>query len=70
MFLREMKKAVVHDLSEAMQSGVRLYLDDESSTPQDIARQCVNEEMSYMPDYVWDELGELTEIRYNKICSK
>lgn len=67
MLLQEMEKNMKHNLERAVQGGASLYLEGERSTPEDIVRCCVNEELSYMPDYVWNESGKLTEIRYDKI---
>ena len=61
------KKRVMYNLERAVQSGARLYLEGKQSTPEAIVRCCVNEEMSYMPDYVLNDCGKLTEVRYDKI---
>jgi len=67
MLLQEMEMTVKHNLERAVRGGASLYLEGERSTPEDIARRCVKEDMSYMPDYIWNEKGKLTEIRYDKI---
>lgn len=67
MFLRKPEEEIKQNLEKAVQSGASLYLEGKTCTPEDIARHCVNEEMSYMADYVWNEKGKLTEIRYDKI---
>lgn len=68
MLLREKEKEEVrHNLEKALQSGARLYLEGEQSTPEAIAKCCVNEEVLYMPDYVLNEQGKLTEVRYDKV---
>ena len=48
-------------------AGVRLYLDGIPASPKKIAKQCVNEESLYMPDYVTDNEGKIKEIRYDRI---
>ena len=55
------------NLEKAVQGGASLYLEGVRSTPETIVRYCVNEDMSYMPDYVWNNEGKLTEVRYDKI---
>ncbi len=67
MFLCEIEKNVRDNLEKEVQNGTSLYLEGKMSTPEDIAKSCVNEEMSYMADYIWNEKGKLTEIRYDKI---
>lgn len=49
------------------EAGIRLYLDGAPTSPEDIEKNCVNEETLYMPDFVTDENGNLKEIRYDKI---
>jgi hypothetical protein len=48
--------------------GIKLYIDGKTATLEEIAFRCVNEGKSmYMPDYVLDDKGRLTEIRYDKV---
>lgn len=47
--------------------GVTLYLEGRPATPEEIASRCVQEENSYMADYVLDDDGELKELRYDKV---
>lgn len=68
MLLQEMEKEILkYNLERAVQSGARLYLEGKQSTPEAIIGCCINEEMSYMPDYVLNDCGKLTEVRYDKI---
>lgn len=68
MLLEETEKERLRfTLERAVRSGARLYLEGKQSTPEAIVRCCVNEEMSYMPDYVLNDCGKLTEVRYDKI---
>lgn len=68
MLLEETEKERLRfTLERAVRSGARLYLEGKQSTPEAIVRCCVNEEMSYMPDYVLNDRGKLTEVRYDKI---
>lgn len=55
-------------LEAIAQNGVALYLDGEEATPERIAGlYAVRESMIYMPDYVTDEKGVLTELRYDRV---
>ena len=48
--------------------GVEITLSGERCSPERIASACaVKEHGCYMGDYIWDEKGALTEIRYDKI---
>ena len=48
--------------------GVEITLAGETLSMEEIAAVCaVKEHGSYMGDFVWDEEGELSEIRYEKI---
>ena len=65
--LDEQRCHVRRSLEMVSADGVRLYVDGEESSPADVVRSCVNEAMNYMPDYVVDANGLLTEIRYDKV---
>ena len=67
MLSKETEENVRKNLEKAVQGGASLYLEGKTSTPDADARYCVKEDISYMPDYVWDDEGKLTEVRYNKI---
>lgn len=55
-------------LKKAMNRGVRLYLEGEITSPEEISKEyCLNEECIYMPDYVMNDAGELVELRYDRI---
>ena len=55
-------------LEEMEKSGATLYLDGKQTTAEELARTCcVNEEAVYMPDYVLDEAGKLTQLRYDRV---
>lgn len=58
-------------LETIAQSGVALYLDGKEVSPEEIAGlYAVCENMTYMPDYVTDEKGVLTEVRYDKVSTE
>lgn len=66
------KKESMHGLREHLEkiekSGADLYLDGRRIGAGELARTCcVNEEAVYMPDYVLDDAGRLTQIRYDKV---
>ena len=67
MLSEETEENMRKNLEKAVQRGASLYLEGVRSTPEAIVRYCVNKEMSYMPDYVWNNEGKLTEVRYDKI---
>ena len=48
--------------------GSDLYLEGKPASPDRIARQFyVREDVVYMPDFVTDEQGRLTQVRYDRI---
>lgn len=48
--------------------GIKLYLDGKEATPDKIVKRFIREEKAvYMPDFVLDENGVLTQIRYDKV---
>ncbi len=55
-------------LQEFRSQGVELYLGKEPASPEEIAqRVCVRENAVYMPDFVLDDEGRLTKVRYDLI---
>jgi hypothetical protein len=55
------------ELSRMEDRGITLWMEGYPSNPQDVASQMrVNEENSYMRDYVFNE-GVLTEVHFDKI---
>ena len=50
------------------EKGIDLYLEGKPASPDKIARQFyVREDTVYMPDFVTDEQGRLTQVRYDRI---
>lgn len=62
------KREIMARLSFFETNGVKIYLDGNLSTPEEIAdTYCLNEDCVYMPDYVISEKGSLEEVRFDKI---
>lgn len=57
-------------LENILRQGIELYLDGRPASPEGIADRFVKEEAVYMPDFVIDENGALTQIRYDKVMEK
>ncbi len=57
-------------LENIYRQGIELYLDGQPASPAGIVDLFVREETVYMPDFVIDENGRLTQIRYDKIVEK
>ncbi len=53
--------------SRIHESGAGLYV---SATPDEIAGLYFREEISYMPDYIYDKNGSLIQIMFDKIEKK
>lgn len=55
-------------LEKLEKSGTALYLDGKQTTAEELAKAYfVNEEAVYMPDYILDEAGKVTQLRYDQI---
>ena len=54
------------ELAQLCSDGVRLYLGECESTPAEILDACELRE-SYMRDYVTDQKGVISEIRFQRI---
>ncbi len=67
-----LQKDELHDIRVHLEgiarSGAVLYLDGREVSAEELVRACfVNEETVYMPDYVMNQEGKLTELRYDRI---
>ena len=55
-------------MKEITGQGVDLYLEGKPSSPVEIAKKYfVCEDAVYMPDFVTDEKGKLTQVRYDRV---
>ena len=54
------------EMTQFCRDGVRLYLGDSESSPGEIMDACTPDG-GYMRDYVTDQKGELSEIRFYRI---
>lgn len=62
------KEQMLRDsLENVRRCGVELFLEGEPSSPGEIAGKCIGEDCVYMADYVLDDRGSLTQLRYDKI---
>lgn len=64
---KRLKKEVAESFRNLMQSGVLLYLEDRFCEPDELSN-LVCESTGYMADYVIDETGKLSEVRFDKVC--
>lgn len=54
-------------LKKIQRWGVKLYLGGELSTPQEIAKCLVKEDCNYVPDFYYDDEGNLNEVHYENV---
>lgn len=54
-------------LEDILDQGIELYLDGQPASPSKIAERFVREDSVYMPDFVINEEGILTQVRYDEI---
>ena len=69
---KQIRKLCIHtdlriQLEEVRSKGVEIYLDNEKSTPNEIADFFLKEDSIYMPDYILHKNGEVEESRYDRI---
>ncbi len=61
------KQQLFIELEGIQQRGIMIFLEGVKSTPQTVSDQlCIQEESSYMRDYVYDE-GVLKELHFDKV---
>lgn len=61
-------QSIKNGLENIHGQGIKLYLDGKEATPDKIVKRFIREEKAvYMPDFVLDENGVLTQIRYDKV---
>ena len=63
-------QVLYENLKKWEETAVRLYLDGVPASLESIEQNCVMEDSMYMPDYVTDQNGKITEIRYDRISLK
>ena len=63
-------QVLYENLKKWEETGVRLYLDGVPASRKSIEQNGVMEDSMYMPDYVTDQNGKITEIRYDRISLK
>lgn len=57
-------------LEAILAQGIELYLDGKPASPDGIVERFVREDTVYMPDFVINDDGALTQVRYDKIMDK
>lgn len=67
-----LQKNTMHDMREHLEGlakeGTDLYLEGRKVSAAELAwAYCVNEEAVYMPDYVVNQDGRLTQLRYDRV---
>lgn len=68
MLQEERLQDMRRQLEEIAKDGTDLYLDGRRVSAAELAWTCcVNEDAVYMPDYVHDEDGRLTQLRYDRV---
>lgn len=64
------KNQLFIELKDIQGRGITIFFEGKKSTPENVSdRLCVQEECSYMRDYVYNE-GVLTELHFDKVQNK
>lgn len=65
------KQRLLIELENIQNRGITIFLDGIPSSPLDVTDiLCVNENYDFMRDYVTDEKGVWTELRFDRIHHK
>lgn len=64
---KPMDEALFKKLVSLSEWGVTLELCGRPTTPKAIATCMVREEEAYMPDFIYDEEGNLCELHYDRV---
>ena len=64
------KQRLLIELENIQNRGITIFLDGRPSSPLSVTNAvCVNEKREFMRDYVTDEEGVWTELRFDRIKS-
>ncbi|MBR5375866.1 MAG: hypothetical protein IK139_01160 [Lachnospiraceae bacterium] len=64
----EIQFELMMQLGDYVHQGIPLYFENAPSTPRDIVNNLMtNQDEVYMADYVRDDRGNLSQIRYDKV---
>ncbi|MBE6014321.1 MAG: hypothetical protein E7241_03005 [Lachnospiraceae bacterium] len=60
------------ELQSYANRGVTFRLRNKPATPEEIVKACVIEDKhgNYMRDYIWDDEGEVRELRFDKVINR
>ncbi len=61
------KLNLLSKLSYYANNGIKLYVQGRSTSPEQTVMTVMEEGSSYMADYVDDDLGFLSEIRFDRV---
>ncbi|WWR15713.1 hypothetical protein V1224_14755 [Lachnospiraceae bacterium JLR.KK008] len=68
MLQKDNQNEMKERLEKLVKEGAELYLDGKRVSAEELAQTCcVNEESVYMPDYVVNQEGRLTQLRYDRV---
>ena len=61
------KLSLLSTLNYYANNGIRLFVQDEPLTPEETVQTVMEGGSSYMADYIDDDYGLLSEIRYDRV---
>ena len=61
------RKELYSTLGNYVSSGVNIYVAGENTSPRKTVSEVMDSAARYMADFILDELGNIKEIRYNKV---
>ena len=63
----QQRKRTLSNLEKLQRSGAELFVDGEAVLPGDVIRQTVQEQCTYMADYVLGENGTIKQVRFDRV---
>ena len=65
------RKELFTELKGIQGRGITIFLEGEKSTPETVTELlCIQEDSSYMRDYIYDKEGVLKELHFDKVQNR
>lgn len=61
------KKGMLTSLEQMREEGVNFFVDGEEVTLAEAMKRTVQEDFTYMADYVLDDKGKVEQVRFDKV---
>ena len=65
--LKAAREAMLVHLQKMERCGVKLFIDGKAVASAEIVAKTVRENNPYMADYVWNEAGVISQVRFDRV---